>query len=348
MKWPEVFRALHLVGWRRLWRLWRGYRVGWMQTIAPFYTTRTLQTLLNVRFFDVLERDGSVNVARFAAAHDLDEEILQALVDSMYSLSIVDRRGSDYVLDKKGRLIIDVARGWLDGVYGYEGLYHDLEPMLRKERVYGRDITRRERFVAKGRGHIENWVFMPIAIEALTQAHRRRVLDLGCGDGTFIRNLCAANPSVTALGIDMSAEAIADATLFAQAAGMENRIALEVVDITELERTTVDVSGVDAATAFFVLHEVLYRGRDVLVDALRGFRTRFPGVPLMAFEIDRATPELMRRRPGMSIQYNLQHTLSHQTLVDRAAWRAIFTDAGLRIVDERNIRFARTLVFTVQ
>jgi len=345
---PAAFDTIRLLGWRRLWRLWRGYRVGWMEAIAPFITTRTLQTLLNVGFFDALKRDGAINVGRFAAEHNLDAEILQALVESMYSLRFLDRRGSDYVLDEKGHIIVEVARGWLDGVYGYEGLYHDLEPLLRKELVYDRDITRRARFVAKGRGHIENWIFMPMAIDALARGNRRRVLDFGCGDAAFLRNLCAANPAIRGVGIDMSPSAIEDATSFVREAGMAERIALAVVDIAELGRTTADLGDVDAATAFFVLHEVLYRGRDVLVNALRGFRTRFPGVPLMAFEIDRATPEGMRRRPGMSVQYNLQHTLSHQTLVDRATWRALFEEAGFRTIDERHIRFARTVVFTVQ
>ena len=59
--------------------------------------------------------------------------------------------------------------------------------------------------------------------------------------------------------------------------------------------------------------------KDVLLKALQGYRTRFPGVPLTVFEIDKATPETMRRRPGMSIQYNLQHDLTHQKLVDRSA-----------------------------
>ena len=71
--------------------------------------------------------------------------------------------------------------------------------------------------------------------------------------------------------------AIEDATSFVREAGMTERIALAVVDIAELGRTTVELGDVDAATAFFVLHEVLYRGRDVLVNALRDFRARYPG-----------------------------------------------------------------------
>jgi hypothetical protein len=66
------------------------------------------------------------------------------------------------------------------------------------------------------------------------------------------------------------------------------------------------------------------------------------------FEVDRATPEEMRRRPGMSIQYNLQHDLTHQKLVTRSEWHALFREAGFTAIEERNLRFARTLIFTVQ
>jgi SAM-dependent methyltransferase len=345
---PELLTALRLLGWGRMWRLWRGYRVGWMQTIAPFYTMRTVQTLLNVGFFDTLQRQGTINVRQFADVHELDAHILQALVDSLYSLSILDKSGTDYVLDDKGRVLVEVARGWLDGVYGYEIVYHSMESLLRKELVYGRDICRRARWVAKGRGHIESWVFFPIAIDILTRGNRRRVLDLGCGDAAFLRHLCRAHSSIRGIGIDMSAEAISDAEEMVRQAGLQERIELAVVDIKALESTPVELRNIDAATAFFVLHEILYYGEDVLVQALRGFRTGFPGVPLTVFEIDKATPEMMRRRPGMSIQYNLQHELTHQKLVDRSTWRAIFKEAGFTAIEERNLKFARTLVFTLQ
>ncbi|MEO7273524.1 MAG: methyltransferase domain-containing protein [Vicinamibacterales bacterium] len=345
---PELLNVVRLLGWRRLWRLWRGYRLGWLQTIAPFVTMRTMQTLLNVGFFDTLQRDGVIEVHRFADEHDLDEPMLQALVDSLYSLRILDRRGPAYVLDDKGRVLVEVARGWLDGVYGYEIVYHSMEPLLRKEIVYGRDLTRRARWVAKGRGQIESWVFFPIAIDILTRGGRRRVLDLGCGDAAFLRYLCRECPQMRGLGVDLSAEAIAEADHLLQEAGLTDRVELAVVDITAFADSPVTMDGIDAATAFFVLHEILYAGRDVLVQALRGYRARFPGVPLTVFEIDKASPETLRRRPGMSIQYNLQHAVTHQKLADRATWRALFAEAGFTRIEERNVAFARTVAFTVQ
>jgi len=344
----ELLKTLRVLGPRRAWRLWRGYRLGWVQTIAPFYTTRTLQTLLNVGFFDELQRDGSIDVARFAEAHGLDGQILQSLVDSLYALSILDKRGTSYVLDDKGRVLIEVARGWFDGVYGYEGVYHSLEPLLRKEIVYGRDIYRRPDFVAKGSGEAENWIYFPLAIDLLTQNKRQRVLDLGCGDGTFLRRLCAANPSIRGFGIDVSPAAIADGNKLVAQAGLQDRIQLAVLDINALDKTPAELKDIDAATVFFVLHEILYQSKDALMRLLRSYRAIFPGVPLTVFEVDRPTPEAMRRRPGMAVQYILQHDLSHQKLVSRPEWRALFQEAGFKSIEERNLSFARSVIFTLQ
>lgn len=344
----ELVRAVRVLGVRRMWRLLRGYRLGWMQTIAPFFTTRTIQTLLNVGFFDELQRAGVVDVARFAEANGLDAEILQWLVDTLYAERILDKRGAGYALAAKGRVLIEVGRGWFDGVYGYEGLYHALEPLLRKEIVYGKDISRRVEFAAKGGIEAEEWLHFPLAIDLLTRAGCRRVLDLGCGDGTFLRQLCARHPSIRGVGLDVSSDAIADGQTRARQAGLQDRIELAVVDITALDRTPSDLRDVDAATAFLLLHEILYHSKDALLTMLRTYRKVFPGVPLTVFEVDRATPEQMRRRPGMAIHYTLQHDLSHQKLVSRDVWRALFGEAGFTRVDERNLRFARTVIFTVQ
>ena len=80
---------------------------------------------------------------------------------------------------------------------------------------------------------------------------------------------------------------------------------------------------------------------------MQGFRKAFPGVPLVVFEVVRPTPEELRKRPGMAVQYVMQHDLTHQKLVGREEWRALFAKAGFSKVEERHLAFSRTAMFTV-
>jgi SAM-dependent methyltransferase len=285
-------------------------------------------------------------VEDFAGRNELDVEILKAMCNSLYALSILDRDGTDFVLDTKGKLLVEVARGWYDGLYGYEELYHSLEQMLRKEKVYGKDFYRKSHFVARGSGEVEAWLYFPLAIDVIQRYGCRKVLDLGCGDATFLRHLCT-HCDVEGYGIDLAPEAIGEAERTVAEAGLKDRIHLAVADVTKLAGTPAGFHDVDIATMFFVLHEIRWHGREPVIEVLRGFRTIFPNVPLVVFEAIRPADEEMRRRPGMMVQYLLQHELSHQKLIHILEWREIFRAAGYSRVDQRYLSFARTAIFTL-
>ncbi len=343
----ELLKTIRAVGWGRAWELYRAYKLGWVDIISGYVTTRTLQTLFNVGFFDALKTLGTVDVDTFAAEKTLDRDILQSLCDSMYSLGILRKDGSGYALEAKGRLLNDVARGWFEGIYGYEGVFHELEALLRKEKEFGKDLTRRGDFVARGSGEMEKWIFFPLVAEVVKKNNFRTVLDLGCGEGTFLRSICQSDPRVRAYGVDLAPDAIAEGIERAKAAGLQDRVQLFVEDISKLEKLRARVADIDIATVFFVLHEVLFRGAEATVELLRSFRNAYPGVPLVVFEVVRPSPEEMRKRPGMAIQYVLQHDLTHQKLVGLEEWKELFRKAGFSRIDQRHLRFTRTAMFTV-
>jgi 2-ketoarginine methyltransferase len=291
---------------------------------------------------------GRVEPATFAHSRNLDPEILHSLCDSLYSSRILKKVGAAYALDRKGRILVEVARGWFDFVYGYEELFHHLEALLRREKMYGTDVHRRTDFVAQGSGEVENWIYFPLAADIIAAHGYRNVLDLGCGDGAFLRELCKRNPRVTAYGIDIAPDAIADGIERTREARLEDRVHLYVHDVTEVEDLPPTLRHIDAAITFFVLHEIAYDGEARVVEFLSSFRRLFPGVPLIIFEINKPTPDAMRRRPGMAIQYFMQHELSHQRPVSRLEWRRLFKAAGFDSIEERHLGFARTSIFTLR
>ena len=343
----ELLRTARVVGLRRMLRLNRARRLGWEGIISGFFTTRTMNALFNVGLFDELVEKGRVNIESFGMSRGLDTRILKALCDSLYSLGILKRDHLNYSLDSKGQLLVETARGWFDLIYGYEEILHLLEPLLRKEIEYGKDVTRRSEFVAQGSGQIESWLYFPMGIDIISKNGFKRVLDLGCGDATFLISLCNSSDTVTGYGVDISPEAIADAHQKLEKAHLQGRVHLFTEDIFKLERIADSLQGVDAATAFFVLHEFLFTDGDRVVRFLRNFRELFPGVPLILFEAIRPTPEEMRKRPGAAIQYFLFHDLSKQKPVSREDWKELFSQAGFNSISERYLGFARTGIYTL-
>lgn len=344
----ETIRLLRLFGPLHMLRMARAYRQGWNNLLRGALETRALQTLLNVGLLDEMVNSGSAEVAEFARLHNLDETILRGLCEALFSVGMFERNGDRFSLNAKGKLLMDKFRGWLELSYGYEEVFHRLEPLLRKEIVYGKDLYRRPDFVAKGSGEMENHFYFPLANQIIVEKGFRNVLDLGCGDGTFLRRLCQLNKQVTCFGIDLAPQAIADGKRLANQEGLQDRVNLYTADISGITELSGPLKQVDAATTFFVLHELMYDGERRVIDFLKDFRRIFPKIPLIVFEPIRPTPEEARARPGVGIYYFLFHDLSHQKTAGREQWMKVFRAAGFTSIQERYLGVARTAIFQLQ
>jgi cyclopropane fatty-acyl-phospholipid synthase-like methyltransferase len=344
----DTLKLLRSFGPSSMLRLGRAYRQGWDDMLRGALETRAMQALLNVGFLDELLKSGSAGAGEFARLHNLDETILRGLCEALLSVGMFDRNGDNFFLTSKGKLIMEKFRGWIELSYGYEEIFHYLEPLLRKEMIYGKDIYRRSDFVAKGSGEMENHFYFPLANEIIVEKGFKNVLDLGCGDGTFLRRLCQLNDQVKCFGIDLAPAAVEDGKRLAAKEGLQDRVSLFAADISGITELSGPLKSVDAATTFFVLHELMYDGEERVVRFLKDFRRIFPGVPLIVFEPIRPTPEEARARPGVGIFYFLFHDMSHQKTANREQWMKVFRAAGFTSIQERYLAVARTAIFQLQ
>ncbi|HZT32049.1 MAG TPA: class I SAM-dependent methyltransferase [Bryobacteraceae bacterium] len=341
----ELARTVRRFGLPYMLRLQKTYRAGWDEMIRGHLETSTMHALLNVGLIDEMQKQPRVDIGEFAARANLEIKVLQPLCEAFYSLGLFERDGAAYSLSEKGRNVAEVLRGWLDVCYGYSEVFHSLEPLLRKQMVYGRDLYRRPDYVARGSGEMEQQLFFPMVNDILSARGFRCVLDLGCGDGTFLRHLCAQNPDIRCFGIDLAPAAVEEGNRALREAGLQNRISLRALDISKIDQVSSDLQEIEAATVFFVLHELLYFGEDVLLDFLKSFRRLFPGRPLIAFEAVRPPAEELRRNPGIAIYYFLYHDLTQQKPVDAATWTQLFRAAGFASIEERHLDFARAAIY---
>jgi 2-ketoarginine methyltransferase len=344
----ELAKAVHRFGLSYMLRLRKTYSTGWDEMIRGYLETTAMHALLNVGLIDELQKQPSVNIEEFAARANMETHVLQPLCEAFYCLGMFDRNGSSYSLSEKGRSVVEVMRGWLELSYGYGEVFYSFEALLRKQKVYGQDLYRRSDFVARGSGQMESLLFFPMVNDIIIAKGYRRVLDLGCGDGTFLRNLCGLNPEVQGFGIDLAPSPVEQGNRALREAGLEGRISLFALDVSKIEQVSGALKDIDAATVFFVLHELLYFGEDMVLNFLKDFRRLFPGTPLIAFEAVRPSAEELRHHPGISIYYFLYHDLTQQKPVSADTWKQLFRAAGFESIEERNLDFAKAAIYTLQ
>lgn len=336
-------RLLRLLGWRFLQQMGRMRRIG-AETVRGFYLTHTLSALLNVGLLDEMARRSAVDVDAFAAERGLDAGILHSLCDYLYALGFLERTPRGYTLAADGQLVQGALRGAYHIVYAYEDLFHNLEALLRREKVYGVDVHRRAEFVARGSGAVGQMLAFPMLADAIRRRRFQSILDLGCGDAAFLIDLCQREPGVRGVGLDIAPEAIALGRQRVAERALDGRIDLRIGDIADLVTLQDELPAIDAATSVYVLHEF----QDRIVEILQRFRTAFAGMPLLVCEVIRHTPEELRRRPGNISEIQLFHELSNQRLLTRAEWRERFAQAGFSHIDEDYLKPVRTCIYQVQ
>ena len=136
----ELAKTVHRFGLPYMLRLQKTYRTGWDEMIRGYLETTTMQALLNVGLIDEMQKKPSVDIHEFAARANLELAVLEPLCEAFYCLGMFERNGAGYSLSEKGRGIVEVMRGWLEVCYGYDEVFQSLAPLLRKEKVYGRDL----------------------------------------------------------------------------------------------------------------------------------------------------------------------------------------------------------------
>ncbi|HEU5322667.1 MAG TPA: class I SAM-dependent methyltransferase, partial [Methylomirabilota bacterium] len=159
--------------------------------------------------------------------------------------------------------------------------------------------------------------------------------------GDFLIQLALRDEKARGIGVDVSADALAEARPRAEAFGVGERLEFHEAAVGPrplgVPRAVLD--RVEVVTAMYMLHEFGRDGRDAVVDVIRALRRQLPGRLLLALEVEACDPvEFARQDPPAPhhgrLDYRLIHALSGQGLPrSQADWHGIFTEAGCRIVE---------------
>jgi 2-ketoarginine methyltransferase len=272
-----------------------------------------------------------------AQRHAFQPRLCEALFAYLVVEGIVDgqRRGDGivaYSLTRFGKQI-QVFEGWFNLLIGgYRDVFANVLTVLRDG---PQESLRNRPLVGIGSCQISRFDALPLALSLIMEVNpaAERIVDVGCGDATFLSDLCDSLPAVSAVGIEPSENVLAEARNVIRTRGLEGRVGLVLSDASSY-RSAVSP---DFFLFSFVLQEILGQvGEATLIRYLVELRSNFPQARLLVIEVDYRLDDLATLRSPIGLgyynPYYLLHPLTQQELLPASRWDHVFSESGYRVV----------------
>lgn len=224
---------------------------------------------------------------------------------------------------------------------GYGEVIAATSDLLRGVRTYGKEVVREGAAVGGASAETSRRLANHLIYRRLESIGARCVIDVGCGGGAFLIDLCRRDPEIRGIGLDISEPAIEAARREVEREGLASRIQLVVGDGFHPETWPSPCDEADVVVASQVLHEGTRRSQEPTLATLRRFAERLRAGRLKALLIyeNRFTGQWNT----LESEFFLVHALSQQGFpMSPEAWTELFTQAGLacrEILYEKNTRF---------
>lgn len=296
-----------------------------------------LSAIIFALFDQQLDRDleHGCTLAELTARRGLDPERTAAFLDYLVAAGLVSRDGAGTLtLTSAGRKYRE-ARPWYEMmVGGYGTTFLSLGNHLA---AGSGPAPRVGRYVGTGSCGISMHDSIPLLRKLLDATGRqyRRLVDLGCGSGVYLTELCRDYPELTAVGIEPDPGAAQQAREWVAAQPTADRVRVEQTDALDWLASAKQPP--DLAVLAFVIHEILGQaGEGGVRKFLTELFTHAPDLDLAIVDIDLRSADAAVMAHGLAQNYYnayfLMHPFTRQRLKPREWWEKLFGDCGLTIV----------------
>jgi 2-ketoarginine methyltransferase len=309
-----------------------------IRPIAEHYLAGALHALFSSGVYDELaDRALPVPIPHIAAALHLDEHRLRGLLLFLGNEGVTAVEDDAVSLTAKGRQYGEF-RGWYTMMIG--GYAQTVQQLADALPAGSPAATRNGRYVGQGSCEVSRYDGMPITRTLLDRAGvtAREVLDLGCGDGLYLVELCRELPGVSAWGAEPDPGGYAEAVAQVERAGLADRVRLSNTGAIEFLNAPPAGCDPNVIVLGYVLHEVLAQaGEQAVVALLQNIVRAFPKINIVVIEVAAEIDNRQLMRHGLARNfwnpYYLLHYFTPQLLRKRPYWDRLFRGAGLELAD---------------
>ena len=310
-----------------------------LQPIRCFVLATAIQHLFRTGLYDEVASGQPLDVKALAAARHLDIERLRALFLFLAHEGVLLLHDDQVSLGDKAAAYV-ACRPWYETLIGgYGESYLQMGDALE---LNSPPVSRNGALVGSGSCGMSMHDAIPTLRRLLKVADRdyRVMLDLGCGAGLYLTEMCRDYPGLHAIGVEPDAGGYQAAVDFVKAQGFSDRVTLHRTGaLSFLSQTD---SKPDLTLLCFVAHEVLgQEGEPGVRKLLDGVFTANPQGDLIIIDVDLQweNADVMRTPVALAYYnpYYLLNPFTQQRLKPASYWEDLFTSCGLRTVAKRTI-----------
>lgn len=308
--------------------------------LRTFILTINTYHLFETGLYDDLIENGPDTVPSLASRHDFDAVKLEGFFKYLRTEGILKQEGETYDLSDKGKEMRHDRPYYTFFVGGYAQTFLQMGEKLSKNSGWAtRDLAK----VGIGASGMARYDTPPVLRKLIAQIPGEcvRLLDIGCGHGRDLVDLCEALPGIKeALGVEPGAESCAEARALIRARGLENQIQIVNSSAAEFVQSDTEYDP-HLLILGYVIQEILgQEGRGGVIQFLSQLTERFPKLNIIVMEVDMQwDAPIMQHEYALAFYnaYYLIHAFTNQRLETLAFWEEIFDECNLEIVARENI-----------
>ncbi|MGP4001159.1 methyltransferase domain-containing protein [Streptomyces sp. 8N706] len=306
---------------------WQQFQMSTMpDLISAMHLCHAIHALADTGLLERL-RDGR-NSAATGLLDGMNERIAANVLRYLVARGLLEEWQGAYTLTYKGELLtseISLARlGFYVEAYG--PVTQRMGDLITSKAVYGTDVQRSNGPLSRHCGTVFAKYYTPIIQEAMAGRGAKRILDLGCGAGQLLIDVCLNDPDVTGVGLDIAPAAVEVAREQARRHGLEDRLQFVVGDAFAPTDWPDVCGGVEVISGIGVLHEHFRDGDQAVVEILDAYAEVLTGKKMLLI----GEPEPYYDDRENDSDFFLMHVLTDQGFpVDRSDWADVFERSKL-------------------
>ena len=307
-----------------------------LQPVRGFVLAQALYHFMNTGVQATLSTTPKITARDLSLRLGLEEERISGLLQYLANEGFVEYLDGNAVsLTPSGEEIADFRPWYTLLVGGYAQTFMQISAVLQAGASYA---TRDSSSVGIGSCGISQYDALPMTRSLLAKIPRPvgTVIDIGCGDGSFLVDLCRSIPGIRGIGLEPDPRSVKAANQAAERHGISDRVDVRVGAGTDLPDFSEAVGPLCFITAF-VFQEILEQsGVEAILRMLRGAFQQHPDAHWIVIEVDYRPQDATVMRTGLGLAYYnpyyLIHKVTEQRLAPVSFWNQLYRDAGLQVV----------------